>query len=304
MECPFRGSIVALPTPFDEKEALDLEALRGLVQLHAGAATEAVVVAGTTGEAPTLTPPERIALIETAVEAARGKLPVIAGVGTNCTRTTVELAREAVAAGAHGLLVVTPYYNRPGARGLLTHFSRVAEATGAPIMLYDVPARTGVELPPEVARELRRRHPNVVAAKVATTCVERIRRFVQEAGIATFCGEDRRLAESAAVGAAGAVSVVGNLRPAAVAELLEHGRPQAEGGDPERAREVAARLAPLIEVLAVEVNPVPVKAALEVLGRCAARVREPLVALEDANRARIEAVLASHAEPCSVLVGA
>ncbi len=287
MECPFSGSIVALPTPFRDGE-LDLEAFSELIDWHITAGSEGLVIAGTTGEAATLTERERRFLFETAVDSSAGRIPIVAGVGTNDTRTSVELARAAADCGVDGLLVVTPYYNKPSPKGLVLHFGAIAEATELPVMLYNVPSRTSLDLDPRVAREIGERNENVVALKEANAAPERVRTVFSTSGLAVFCGEDRAIADFMQHGAIGAVNVVGNIVPGEVAELVRCARP---GGDSARAAEIVEFLAPLVRDLFIEVNPVPVKAALARLARCRDEVRLPLAPLEDANRAKLEATL-------------
>jgi len=287
MQHPFQGSYVALPTPFREGR-IDLEAFEEMIDYHAEHETAGLVVAGTTGEAPTLNEYEHRSLLHAAVDFSRGRLPVIAGVGKNCTRTSVELARFAASSGVDGVLVVTPYYNKPSPRGLLLHFGQIADAIDLPLMLYNVPSRTGIDLTVEVAAELAARHENVVAIKEASRSVERVIELVARTDLDVLCGEDSLIARFVAAGAAGAVSVMANLVPDEVAELVRCAR---AGGDPDRAAELDAHLAPLARDLYVEVNPVPVKAALARLCRCREEVRAPLAPLEDESRARLLATL-------------
>lgn len=291
MSPTFSGSYVALPTPFTGAGTVDLDAFRGLVELHAAAATRGIVVCGTTGEAATLSERERCGLVDAAVEYAAGRLQVVAGVGTNATRTSVALARFAASRGVDGLLVVTPYYNRPSRRGLVDHLVTVAEATEAPVMLYNVPTRTGTDLLPEWAREVARRSANVVAIKEATRDPDRIRAVCGVEELAVLCGEDLAIAEFVRAGATGTVSVVANLLPDAVAELVEAARPR---GDPARADALAARLGPLARSLFVETNPVPVKAALARMGHCKEHVRSPLAPLEETSRTLLADTLTSY----------
>jgi 4-hydroxy-tetrahydrodipicolinate synthase len=285
--CRFQGSYVALPTPFREGQ-LDLEAFRKLIDWHAARGTDGIVVAGTTGEGATLTEDERSKLFEAAVAHARGRFPVIAGVGTNCTRTTVEYARAAVANRVDGLLVVTPYYNKPGRRGLVLHFSAVAEAVGAPIVLYNVPSRTGIDMAPEVVAEVGRRFPHVVAVKEALPSTERVKRLVDETDVAVLCGEDASIADFMELGAVGVIGVVNNVVPEKVAALV---RESAPGGDSVRAAGLVEEIAPLVRDLFIESNPVPVKAALAMLGLCRDEVRLPLALMEEANQRKLEATL-------------
>jgi len=285
--CRFQGSLVALVTPM-QSGAIDLAAFRKLVDWHASNGTDGIVVAGTTGEGATLDAHERRALLAAAVEAAAGRFPVIAGVGTNDTRTTVEFAREAAALRADGLLVVTPYYNKPSRRGLVAHFSKVAEAVSTPIVLYNVPSRTSVDMAPEVVTEVARRFPHVVAVKEALPSTERVKRLVADTEAAVLCGEDGMIADFMALGAVGVIGVVNNIVPRQVSELV---RAAAPGGDTNRAAKLVEEIAPLVRDLFIETNPVPVKTALALMGRCADEVRLPLAALEDANRRKLQATL-------------
>lgn len=287
MDAPIEGSYVALPTPF-RNDRVDLDAFSALIDEHVAAGTDGIVVCGTTGESATLSEYERRSLIHAAVDFARGRLPVMAGIGTNCTRSTVEMARFAVSSGADSLLVVTPYYNRPSPRGLLAHYGAVAEATPAPIVLYNVPSRTGLDLAPAQAAEIAKRFPTVVAIKEATTKVERVRELLEGAGLTVLCGEDACLVEFVAAGAQGSVSVVGNLLPAEVAELVRAARP---AGDRARAQVLWETIAPLTRGLFVETNPVPLKSALARLGRCLEDVRPPLAPLEPRSRELLEQAL-------------
>jgi len=284
MQNPFRGSYPALPTPM-RAGALDLMALDLLVEAHAERSTAGIVVCGTTGEGSTLTDEERQAVLETAIQTAAGRLQVIAGVGTNVTRDTVRRAREAERAGADGLLVVTPYYNKPSARGLLAHFGAVAEACDAPIVLYNVPSRTACDLSAELVGELYARHESVVAIKEASDRVARVRALAEIEGLGLLCGEDAFLGEFLRCGGHGAISVVANIAPDAVAELVEAAH------DPPRATQLERMLAPVCRALFLESNPVPLKHALETLGWCAGEVRLPLAPLEEASRRALSEAL-------------
>jgi 4-hydroxy-tetrahydrodipicolinate synthase len=294
---PIHGSVVALPTPFRAGQ-IDRAAFVADVRRHARAATQAIVVAGTTGESATLSEAERLELFALAVEAAGGALPVVAGVGTNDTRVTLRLARGAARAGVSGLLVVTPYYNRPSERGLLAHFGAVAEACPrTPIVLYNVPSRTACDLRPALAAELHARHANVVALKEATVSQARIDDLAATR-VPLLAGDDSMLVPFLRAGAIGAVSVVGNVLPDETAALVAAGR--ADADDP-RVRELEALLVPLIRALFSDTNPVPVKAALAELGDYPAEVRAPLVELEEPLRLRLrEALRALHARPLPV----
>lgn len=280
MDSFLRGSLVALPTPFRGGE-IDLQAFGNLIRKHRRAGTQGVVVLGTTGESCTVSARERAALVRTAVEFAEGKLTVVVGVGTNDTTTSVEYTRQATDAGADALLAVTPYYNRPCERGLLLHYGKVASATTLPIVLYNVPVRTGVDLKPTWARRLGAEHENIVALKEATQSIDRAREACEESGLKVLCGEDSLIAPFARFGAVGAVNVVGNVLPGEVADWL-----RALGTDDQapRAHELERIVLSMVEVLSLATNPVPVKAALALKGWCSDEVRSPLAPLTLAER--------------------
>jgi 4-hydroxy-tetrahydrodipicolinate synthase len=285
--CKFQGSFVALPTPFRDGH-VDYAAFHDLVAFHLAHKTDGLVVAGTTGESATLLETERRSLIEYAVALARGRVPVFAGVGTNATRSTVEMAKFAATAGADALLVVTPYYNRPSRRGLFLHYAAVAEAVELPVVLYNVTSRTGVDLVPEVVGELGRKFENVVAIKEAMPSIERVRRLISETNVSVICGDDGSIADFMSLGAVGVIGVVNNVMPEAVAELV---RAAAPGGDSVRAAALVESIAPLVRDLFIETNPVPVKAALSMMKLCSAEVRLPLAPLEDVNQRTLEATM-------------
>jgi 4-hydroxy-tetrahydrodipicolinate synthase len=287
MMCKFRGSYVALPTPFRQGE-LDLAGLNSLIEFHVAKGSDGLVIAGTSGEAATLSDYERRTVIHAAIEQARGRLPVIAGIGTNSTRVSVDYARFAADARADGLLAVTPYYNKPSPRGMLLHYGAIAEATPLPVILYNVPSRTGVDLKPETVAELRTRHPSIVAIKEASGSLGRARELLGGSDIALIAGEDALIADFMGLGAAGVIGVVGNIAPREVAELC---RVAAPGGNPIRTAELVAWLAPLVRDLFIESNPVPLKTALAAMRLCAGEVRAPLAALEDKNRERLMGTL-------------
>jgi len=283
MKCPFRGSYVALPTPFVDGE-VDNDALIELVEFHAANGSDGLVVAGTSGEAATLTDYERRSVAELVLERSHGLLPVIVGTGTNDTRRSIEHTRFAEEYGADGVLCVTPYYNKPTQRGLELHYAAIAEATRLPVVLYNVPSRTGCDLKPDTVAAIRRAHSNVVAIKEASGSFERAREIAAQSDIALLAGEDALIVPFMALGAVGVIGVVANIAPREVAELC---RVAAPGGDPARAAELAEWLAPLVRDLFIETNPVPMKAALAALGLCRDEVRLPLAPLEPQNRERL-----------------
>jgi 4-hydroxy-tetrahydrodipicolinate synthase len=220
--------------------------------------------------------------MEWVLDRAGGRLPVIAGTGTNCTRRTLELTRAAEAAGVDGALVVTPYYNRPTQAGLVAHYGTIAEGVSLPLALYNVPARTGCDLLPETVAEIAERFPTVVAIKEASGSLERAQALLDDGSLGVLAGEDALIGELARRGAVGAIGVVANVVPSLVAELTRRPRP-----DHARATAIETLLAPLVRALFVETNPVPVKTLLAAMGHGTGEVRLPLVPLSGASRALV-----------------
>ncbi len=273
------GYLTALPTPFRDGGArIDEDAFSAFCDWQVGQGVSGLVVCGTTGEAPALTPDEQVRLVRLAVEAAAGRVPVIAGAGSNVTSHAVELARQAVRAGAHAILSVVPYYNRPSQEGLFRHFEAVALAVDRPTILYDVPARTGCGLAvPTIARLAQ--VPGILGLKDASGDMARpavLRRLLGEE-FRLFTGDDATVLGHLAQGGDGCISVTANVVPALCARM----HAAFAGGELAEARAAALSLTPLTAALFSESNPVPVKHALAVLGRMPGTVRLPLC---DASR--------------------
>lgn len=288
---PFVGVYTALCTPMREgsgEPAIDEAALAALCQTQIRAGIAGLVACGTTGEAATMTPAEQARVIRVVVEAAGGRVPVLAGVGSPCTAHSVELAKAALAQGADGLLAVTPYYNRPSQEGLFQHFSALARL-GRPIMLYNVPARTGCDLLPETVVRLCAALPEVVALKEASGSVPRTQKLVRELGdrLAIFSGEDALNYPLYCVGARGTVSVVSNVAPALTVAIFA----AFAARDYEKAQRDHARFVPLADLLFAEPNPIPAKAALHLLGQLDNVLRLPLVPMTAAGQDKLGALL-------------
>jgi len=268
-----QGAITALVTPFQPSGEVDDRALRELVRWQVDAGIDGLAPCGTTGEGATLTPDEQQRVIEAVVEAAGGRVPVVAGCGTNDTRRTVEGARRAEAAGADALLVVTPYYNKPNPSGMVAHYEAVAAATALPVVVYNVPGRTGQNLGVDLTLRLSQ-VPGIVAVKEASGSLEQIAAILEKRreGFAVLSGDDQLALPTVALGAEGLISVVSNVAPAETAALLSAAR----AGSLDEARAIHYRLLPLMRANFLESNPVPVKVALGLLGRCRDAVRPPL----------------------------
>ena len=283
----FTGVITALVTPLRGDE-LDEEALRRLVDEQIENGVDGLVPTGTTGESPTLTNEEHLRVIEIVVEAARKRVPVIAGTGSNSTREAIEMSEAARRVGADGLLLVTPYYNKPGQDHLYRHFKAVIEGARLPSILYNVPGRTACDLLPETIARLAEL-PEVVGVKEATGSVLRAAQIIARVGdrLALLSGDDATAFPLYALGGRGVISVVSNVAPALMSAMWD----AAAAGDWTKARALHYRLLPLGEGLFVEANPIPVKAALAMMGRIADELRPPLYPLAAQYRDKLRAQL-------------
>lgn len=282
----FEGSIVALVTPF-RNGRVDHDALAALVEKQVAGGTSALVACGTTGESPTLSEHEHAEVVAAVVRLARGRLPVIAGTGTYDTAETIRRTLAAAKAGCRGAMVVTPYYNKPTVRGLRAHFTAVADASPIPLIVYNIPGRTGTRIPPTLIAELAR-HPKVGALKDATGSPSDCMDVAELCDLTILAGDDALTLPWMAMGAKGVVSVAGNVVPEETSALVR----EAAKGDYAAARRRHYRLLPLFKALFVESNPVPVKAALALLGIGSGEVRLPLVAAEDSTRELLRSALA------------
>lgn len=270
------GSLVALVTPMTDDGRIDSDAYKRLLKFHLEQGTDGLVVGGTTGESPTLTAPELELLVREAREVSGGQIPVIAGCGSNSTAHSVELTRLVCAAGANACMAVTPYYNKPTQQGLRLHFEAIAAAATVPVILYNVPLRTGCDLLPETVAQLSA-VDNIVGIKEATGDVQRASEIIDRCGegFTVLSGDDASALDLMRAGAAGVVSVTANVVPALVAGLCR----AANDHDWPRAQELLKKLQPLTAALFVEANPIPVKYAMHLLGMMTATVRLPLTTL-------------------------
>ncbi|MGE0029987.1 MAG: 4-hydroxy-tetrahydrodipicolinate synthase [Steroidobacteraceae bacterium] len=284
----FRGSLVALVTPMTESGDVDHVAFGRLLDWHARQGTDGIVIAGTTGESPTVTAAEAAELLQIAVQRIGGRMPVIAGTGGNSTAESIERTRAACELGVDGVLVVTPYYNRPPQEGLYRHFSLVADASSVPLILYNVPSRTACDLLPETVERLSF-HPQIIGIKEATGSVERGAEILRRCGddFLLLSGDDASCRELIGAGAQGVITVTGNVAPRMMHEMVE----AALADDPVGARELDGRLAGLHTALFVESNPIPVKWALGRLGLIGPGIRLPLVPLAESNQVAVLAAM-------------
>jgi 4-hydroxy-tetrahydrodipicolinate synthase len=287
----FVGAMTALVTPMRDGQ-LDLESLEQLVEAQIAAGIDGLVPCGTTGESATLSHEEHAEVVRHVVKAARKRVPVVAGAGSNSTAEAISLSKAARAAGADGLLLITPYYNKPTQDGLYHHFKSIAEAVPLPIILYNVPSRTGCDLLPDTVARLCE-VPSIVGLKEATGQVVRTQQLLGHAKIserlAILSGEDAINFPLYAVGARGCISVVSNVAPKLVADVWD----ATAAGDFARARALHYQSLPLADALFVETNPIPAKAALAMMGRMGPEIRPPLYAMGAPGRERLRAVLAA-----------
>jgi 4-hydroxy-tetrahydrodipicolinate synthase len=283
----FKGSFTALITPFEGSE-VDVDALKKIAEFQVQSGTHGLVPAGTTGESPVLSHDEHEKVVEACIAAARGRVPVIAGAGSNSTKEAVALSRHAEKAGASAVLVVTPYYNKPTQEGMYQHFKAISDAVAIPVIIYNIPSRSVVDM--SVATMERLFHlPNIAGVKDATANPVRVsqQRAAMGEGFNQLSGEDATALAFMAHGGHGCISVTSNVAPRLCAEFQN----ACLAGDFKRALTLHGRLMPLHEALFVETNPAPVKYAASLLGLCKPDTRLPLVPLSDAAKAAVEAAL-------------
>ena len=286
---PLVGSFVALATPFRDGK-LDIEAYRWLIQHQLDNGTAGLVPMGTTGEASTMSAEERARAVRTAVEVAAGRVPVVAGAGSNSTAATIDGVRQVREAGADGALVVTPYYNKPTQAGLVAHYREIAKAhPGFPLVAYNVPGRCGVDLQPETVERLCE-IPEIVGLKEATGSMTRLADILERIGpdrIALLSGDDFTIAPFVALGGKGVISVSANVAPRLVSDLVA----AALASQTKKAAELQVKLNPLHRCLFLESNPIPVKAALHLMGRFSEEIRLPLTPMSEGPRAKLQEAL-------------
>ena len=275
----FIGSAVALVTPFKDGE-INFETLKKLINFHIENKTDAIVVCGTTGESSTLTDEEKKELFKIAVNEVKGRVPLIAGTGKNITKDSIELTKYAKSAGADCALVVTPYYNKTTQSGLIEHFSIIADESDFPVILYNVPSRTGLNTTPETVFELSK-NKNITGIKEASGNISQISEIARLCGdkINIYSGNDDHILPVLSVGGKGVISTVANVAPKETSELVH----SFFDGNLEKSREIQFRLIPLINALFIEVNPIPVKTAMRLLGWEVGELRRPLTEMNPEN---------------------
>ena len=284
----FTGAAVAIITPMHADGSVNYDELGRIIEDQIAHSTDAIVICGTTGESPTMTDEEHTECIRYAVKKVAGRVPVVAGTGSNDTKYAIWLSQQAEADGADALLLVTPYYNKTSQAGLVAHFTAMAEAGGIPVILYNVPSRTGLNIAPETARELSK-HPLINGIKEASGNIGQVAKIAALCGdeLNIYSGNDDQVVPLLSLGGKGVISVVSNVKP-----VLVHNCCKAWfDGDTAKARELQLEMLPLCDALFCEVNPIPVKYAMNVLGWEAGECRLPLVEPGDAHKEQIEQAL-------------
>ena len=285
----FKGAGVAIVTPMKNNEDVNYEKLEELIEYQISEGTDCIVIAGTTGEGSTLTMEEHRDVIKAAVEFTRHRIPVVAGTGSNCTRTAIQLSKEAEEAGVDGLLVVTPYYNKATQGGLVSHYTQIADETKLPIIMYNVPGRTGCNMLPETAAQLYRDVENIVGLKEATGNLAQASKtmYLTDGKLDLYSGEDGLVVPLMSIGAVGVISVWSNVAPKKVHDMCA----SYFAGDVKKAMELQREALPLVDALFSEVNPIPVKKALNLMGLEAGPVRSPLTEMTPENAAKMATIM-------------
>lgn len=288
----FKGAGVAIVTPMKDNQDVNYDKLEELINQQIDAGTDAIVIAGTTGESSTLTMEEHRDVIKAAVEFTKHRVPVVAGTGSNCTRTAIQLSQEAGEDGVDGLLIVTPYYNKATQAGLISHYSQIADSTKCPIIMYNVPGRTGCNLLPETVATLFAAKENIVGLKEATGNMAQASKTMAltDGKIDMYSGEDGLVVPLLSIGAVGVISVWSNVAPAKVHQMCD----SFFKGDIETARKIQLEGLPLVDALFSEVNPIPVKKALNLMGMEVGPLRSPLCEMGETNAAKLAEVMKNY----------
>ena len=290
MSLSLRGSMVALVTPF-RHDAIDEPALKKLIEMHVQSGTTALVPCGTTGESATLSFDEHDRMVELTVQLSRGRIPVIAGTGSNNTREAIRLTKDAKQAGADAALLISPYYNKPTQRGLYLHFQAIAEAVDIPLVVYNIASRTAVNIEPETFAQLAA-IKNIVAVKESSGNLEQMSRILQltDGKLTLLSGDDGLTLPVLSIGGTGVISVAANIVPKDVAAMVR----AFEAGQHDEALRVHQQLLPLIKALFLETNPIPVKTAMGMMGWIAPELRLPLCEMSEGNAARLKGALEAY----------
>ena len=273
----FTGAGVAIVTPFNEDESINYDKLDELIDYHCANGTDSIVICGTTGESATMTEEEHAECVRFSIERAKGRIPVIAGTGSNCTRTAIELSKDAAEHGADGLLLVTPYYNKATQAGLIAHYTAVAKEVKTPIIMYSVASRTGCNIEPATVAELVKNVDNIVGVKEASGNISQVAKIMSltDGNIDLYSGNDDQIVPLLSLGAKGVISVLSNVAPQETHDICA----KFFEGDVAGSAALQLKAIPLIEQLFCEVNPIPVKKAMALMGKDCGPLRMPLTEL-------------------------
>ena len=288
----FEGAGVALVTPFKANGDVNYDKLEEILEEQIAGGTDAIVICGTTGEASTMSPEEHLSVIKYGCEVVKGRIPVVAGTGSNCTREAVYMSQKAEEAGADGVLLVTPYYNKATQNGLIAHFTTIAEAIKIPALLYHIPGRTGVTMKPETIVSLCKNVPNIVGVKEASGNFSSIATMMNMADgcIDVYYGNDDQIVPLLSMGGKGVISVLSNVAPKQTHDICQ----KFFDGDVKGSLQMQLDAIPLISALFSEVNPIPVKAAMNMMGKEVGPLRLPLTEMEDAHKEVLKQAMKSY----------
>jgi 4-hydroxy-tetrahydrodipicolinate synthase len=282
----FKGSLVAMITPFTKNDEVDEKGIKELVEFHIKNGTNGIVPCGTTGESPTLSHEEHKRVVELTIKAVAGRIPVIAGTGSNCTKEALDLTSHAKEAGADGVLIITPYYNKPTQKGLYLHYKKIAEEVDIPIVIYNVPSRTGVNMLPETLAELAELK-NIVAVKEASGNLDQMTEIIELCGnkMTLLSGDDKLLLPVLSIGGTGVISVVANIIPKDVSNMVR----EFEEGNYQKSKDIfLSKVYPLSNAMFYETNPIPVKTSVRLMGLPAGHLRLPLSPMSDKNLVKLK----------------
>jgi 4-hydroxy-tetrahydrodipicolinate synthase len=284
----FTGVYTALVTPFKDG-VIDYASLEGIIEMQIAGGLDGILPMGTTGESPTVSHKEHKELVREVVKLVNGRIKVIAGTGSNSTEEAIDLSKSAEEDGVDAIMLVNPYYNKPPQRGLISHFETVAKNVSVPVIVYNIPGRTGINFQPESLKELIDRADNVVTIKEASGDITQMMRVIELCGdrLTLLSGDDNLLLPVLSIGGKGVISVLSNMLPADVKRVVT----EFEKGRFEEARDLFYKLLPLCRAMFVETNPIPIKAAMEMMGYCSSEMRLPLTTLTSENRDRLRQAL-------------
>lgn len=282
----FTGAGVAIVTPFNKDESINYDRLDELIDYHCSHGTDSIIICGTTGESATMTEEEHIECVKFTIDRAKGRIPVIAGTGSNCTKTAVEMSKEAADYGADGLLLVTPYYNKATQNGLIEHYKAVAKEAKAPIIMYSVASRTGCNIEPATAAALVKDVDNIVGIKEASGNIAQVAKIMEmtDGKIDLYSGNDDQIVPLLSLGGIGVISVLSNVAPQETHDICE----KFFRGDIAGSRALQLRALPLVEQLFCEVNPIPVKRAMALMGMDCGPLRMPLTQISAEHEKTLE----------------